>query len=97
LQFRDTFFVWEGTDFSSFFRIFAPVFRRAHRPPRRNRGGARVVGKVVNWSADDKILTNGKVDLNKLRPVIYNSSDFNYYVVGDSVGKAWNIGNKYKE
>lgn len=60
-------------------------------------GGARVVGKVVNWSADDKILTNGKVDINKLRPVIYNSSDFNYYVVGDSVGKAWNIGNKYKE
>ncbi len=26
-----------------------------------------------------------------------NKSDFNYYIVGDSVGKAWNIGNKYKE
>lgn len=55
-------------------------------------GGARIVGKVVNWSADEKILTNGKVDITKLRPVIFNSADLNYYVVGDSVGKAWNIG-----
>lgn len=55
-------------------------------------GGARIVGKVVNWSADEKILTNGKVDITKLRPVIFNSANLNYYVVGDSVGKAWNIG-----
>lgn len=59
-------------------------------------GGARVVGKVVNWSADDSILTDGKVDINKLQPVIYNSADLNYYIVGDSVGQAWNTGKVFQ-
>ncbi len=60
-------------------------------------GGARVVGEVVNWSADPSILTNGKVDITKLRPIIFNSADVNYYVVGDSVGKAWGSGTIYQD
>ena len=60
-------------------------------------GGARVVGEVVNWSADQSIVTNGKVDINKLRPIIYNSADMSYYVVGDSVGKAWGSGDVYQK
>ena len=56
-------------------------------------GGARVVGEIVNMSADERILTNGKVDLAKLQPVIYDSSSNNYRVVGDSVGQAWESGN----
>ncbi len=60
-------------------------------------GGARVVGEVVNWSADESILNaQGKVDLAKLRPIVYDSSTNAYRVVGDSVGQAWNTGNKYK-
>ena len=55
-------------------------------------GGARVVGEIVNMSADESILTNGKVDLAKLKPVIYDSSSNNYRVVGDSVGQAWQSG-----
>ena len=55
-------------------------------------GGARVVGEIVNMSADESILTNGKVDLAKLQPVIYDSSSNNYRVVGDSVGQAWESG-----
>lgn len=59
-------------------------------------GGARVVGQVVNWSADESILTNGKVDLSKLRPLVYDSSYRIYRSVGDSVGTAWKSGEKYK-
>lgn len=55
-------------------------------------GGARVVGEIVNMSADESILTDGKVDLAKLQPVIYDSSSNNYRVVGDSVGQAWESG-----
>lgn len=55
-------------------------------------GGARVVGEIVNMSADESILTDGKVDLAKLKPVIYDSSSNNYRVVGDSVGQAWQSG-----
>ena len=59
-------------------------------------GGARVVGEVVNWSADESILTNGKVDIMKLKPIIYNSSVHSYHVVGDSVGQAWQTGKKFQ-
>lgn len=60
------------------------------------RGGARVVGEVVNWSADESILTDGKVDLGKLRPIIYDSSTHAYRVVTDSVGQAWDSGKKFQ-
>ncbi|MBR4601550.1 MAG: flavin reductase, partial [Prevotella sp.] len=61
-----------------------------------DRGGARVVGEVVNWSADESILTDGKVDLTKLKPVVFDSSSNAYRVVGDSVGQAWGSGKKFK-
>lgn len=59
-------------------------------------GGARVVGKVVNWSADESILTDGKVDLSKLKPLVYDSSYRIYRSVGDSLGKAWKVGEKFQ-
>lgn len=62
----------------------------------KENGGARVVGEVVNWSADESILTDGKVDLAKLKPVVFDSSSNAYRVVGDSVGQAWSSGKKFK-
>lgn len=60
-------------------------------------GGARVVGEVVNWSADESILNaDGKVDLSRLKPIIFDSSALIYRVVGDSVGQAWHSGKKFQ-
>lgn len=60
-------------------------------------GGARVVGEVVNWSAVDSILTpDGKIDLAKLRPIVFDSATNAYRVVGDSVGMAWQSGKKFE-
>lgn len=60
-------------------------------------GGARVVGEVVNWSADESILNaDGKVDLAKLKPIIFDSSALIYRSVGDSVGQAWHSGKKFQ-
>ena len=56
----------------------------------------RVVGEIVNMSADESVLTDGKVDLAKLLPVIYDSSTNAYRVVGDSVGTAWQSGKAIK-
>lgn len=58
-------------------------------------GGARVVGEVVNWSADTSVMTDGKIDLAKLRPIIFDSASNSYRVVGDVVGKAWGSGRKF--
>lgn len=55
-------------------------------------GGAWVVGEIVNAIADPSILTNGKIDIKKLNPVVWDGSSLNYFTLGDSVGQAWNSG-----
>lgn len=58
-------------------------------------GELRVVGEILNISADEGILDeSGKVDLGKLRPIIYDSAQNLYRVVGEEVGQAWGSGKK---
>lgn len=47
-------------------------------------------------SADERVLTDGKVDLMKLKPVVFNSAALTYHVVGDSVARAWGSGKKFQ-
>ena len=56
-----------------------------------------LVGEVVNMSADERILTDGKVDLDKLQPIVFDASSFAYRSVGNVVGKAWGDGKKFLE
>ena len=51
-----------------------------------------LVGEVVNMSADESILTDGKVDLDKLQPVVFDAAAMTYRAIGDVVGKAWDAG-----
>lgn len=55
-------------------------------------GDYRVIGRIVNVTIDESVLTDGKLDLNKLQPVIYNSADHSYYVIGEKVAPAFSIG-----
>ena len=52
---------------------------------------------VVNMSADESILTGGKVDLDKLQPVVFDAASMTYRSVGGIVGKAWGDGKKFTE
>lgn len=61
-------------------------------------GGARVVGEIVNMSADESILdAEGNIDLGKLQPVVFDSSTNSYRVVGEKVGDAWGSGKVFQE
>ena len=61
-------------------------------------GGAHIVGEVVNMSADESILTEeGRIDLGKLQPVVYDSSQNIYRVVGGKVGDAWGSGKSIQD
>lgn len=53
-----------------------------------------MVGKIVNVAADESILTDGKIDVNKLQPVTYDPVSHNYVRLGDVVGKAFSDGKK---
>jgi Conserved protein/domain typically associated with flavoprotein oxygenases, DIM6/NTAB family len=56
-----------------------------------------LVGEVVNMSADECILTDGKVDLDKLRPIVFDAAAMTYRALGEVVGKAWGAGKKLCE
>lgn len=60
-------------------------------------GEIRIVGEVVNMSADERILDEqGNIDLGKLRPISFDSASLSYRVVGDVVGKAFSAGKELK-
>ena len=60
-------------------------------------GGGILVGEVVNMSADESILTDGKVDLAKLQPIVFDAAGMCYRALGDVVGGAWDAGKKFTE
>jgi flavin reductase (DIM6/NTAB) family NADH-FMN oxidoreductase RutF len=52
-----------------------------------------LIGEVVNTNCDEKILNEeGKVDLAKLEPIVFDSFMEKYRVVGDIVGNAFKDG-----
>ena len=55
-----------------------------------------LIGEVVNQSADESILTDGKVDLGKLKPIVFDAAGMCYRALGDSVGQAWGSGKKFQ-
>ena len=55
-----------------------------------------LIGEIVASQADESILTDGKVDLGKLHPIIFDPSFNAYRVVGEIVGKAFSDGLKLK-
>lgn len=56
----------------------------------------RMVGEIVNVCAEETILTDGKIDPSKLRPITYDSMNHAYHVLGDKVGNAFKDGTAFK-
>lgn len=56
----------------------------------------RLVGKIVNVNADESVLTEGKIDPRKLRPITYDPVHHDYLVLGEAAGKAFCDGKKLK-
>lgn len=52
----------------------------------------RLTGEIVNVCADESVLTNGKVDPEKLRPIVYDGFNHTYCVLGEVVGHAFRDG-----
>jgi len=57
----------------------------------------RLVGKIINVCADETILgTDGLIDLEKFRPITYDTVHHTYRKLGEVVGKAFSDGLKLK-
>ena len=56
-----------------------------------------LIGEVVNMSADESILVDGKVSLEKLQPLVFDAASLTYRILGPIVGKAWGAGKIFGE
>lgn len=53
-----------------------------------------IIGKVVNLSVDESVLSGEKIDMKKFRPIAFEPSGNKYHVLGEEVGNAFSDGKK---
>ncbi len=63
---------------------------------RKDKEGYILLGEIINMSADESIITDNRIDLDKLEPIIFDSSDNTYRVIREVVGYAFKDGLEYK-
>ena len=56
--------------------------------------GCGVIGKVVNVSADESVMTGDNVDISLVNAIAFDPYTHGYYEVGKRVGNAFNDGKK---
>lgn len=56
----------------------------------------RLIGEIVNVSVDESALTDGKVDVEKVRPISFDPFNNAYHVLGQKVGNAFSDGKQLK-
>lgn len=55
-----------------------------------------VIGEIVNVNADESVLTDGSIDVNKLEPIAFDPVANTYVKLGEKVGNAFSDGAKLK-
>ena len=50
------------------------------------------IGQIIETYCDETVLTEGAVDLGKLKPLLFAMNDRSYWGIGKKIGNAWNIG-----
>jgi len=55
------------------------------------------VGELVQTYADDSVMKDGKIEIAKLRPLLFDMSSIQYFSLGEPVGRCWNVGKQLKK
>lgn len=79
--------------------VSAPIFKELPmalecKVKSYDKDSCRLVGEIVDISVDEEIMTGGKIDLNKFKPITYDPSSHSYLTLGDVVGRAFSDGKK---
>lgn len=61
-----------------------------------NEYGCGVIGKVVNVTADESVMPNGKLDMSLVNAIAFDPYTHGYYKVTERVGEAFHDGMKLK-
>ena len=59
-----------------------------------NETNCNVVGRIVNCAVEESMLTDGKPDAGKMKPICFDTCQHVYRLMGDVVDKAFSCGKK---
>ncbi len=59
--------------------------------------GCGVIGRVVNVTADERVMADGKVDISRVDAIAFDPYTHGYYRVAERVGEAFKDGLKLKK
>jgi flavin reductase (DIM6/NTAB) family NADH-FMN oxidoreductase RutF len=54
------------------------------------------IGQLVQTYADDSVITDGNIDIAKLRPLLFDMASKKYWALGEPLGNCWNAGKSLK-
>lgn len=54
------------------------------------------IGEIVGSYAEESAMTDGKVDITKVKPILFDMASLKYWSVGREVAPCYNIGKKLK-
>ena len=54
------------------------------------------IGQIMGVYTEELFLTEGKLDFNKMKPLILSQPDTSYWKLGEKIADAWSIGKQYK-
>jgi flavin reductase (DIM6/NTAB) family NADH-FMN oxidoreductase RutF len=55
------------------------------------------IGQLVQTYADDAVMNQGKIDIARLRPLLFDMASMKYWRLGPAVGNCWNVGKVLKK
>jgi flavin reductase (DIM6/NTAB) family NADH-FMN oxidoreductase RutF len=55
------------------------------------------IGEIAETYADESVLSGEKVDLAKVKPLLFDMSSAKYWSLGEAVAGCWNIGKNMKQ
>lgn len=57
----------------------------------------QIIAEIVNIQAEENLINdNGRINLKKLNPIVYDDVEYNYYEVGEKIADAFKVGKKFK-
>ncbi len=55
------------------------------------------VGEIVATHVEEAVLTDDKVDVRKVEPLLFDMNTLAYYSLGETVAPCWSVGKRLKE
>ncbi|MBM4341662.1 MAG: flavin reductase family protein [Deltaproteobacteria bacterium] len=55
------------------------------------------IAEIINIYTEDRYLTDGKPDIEKIKPFLLTMPDNRFWPIGNCLGNAWNAGKKIKK